>query len=105
MKRLSISPAKGKDGALWMAEKFGRLKLNGSLRTYSPLSRVIEFEGLALNALATRGVWSALRQISDARIDHDFDELEARADDQIQRIEEARKEAVRLAFANETSAT
>src|SRR5688500_15495120 len=30
----------------WTAEKFGRLKLNGQLTGYSPLSRVVELEGL-----------------------------------------------------------
>ena len=32
----------------WVAEKAGRLKLNGSLLTYSPLSRLVELEGLSL---------------------------------------------------------
>lgn len=105
MRRLDISPAKGKDGALWMAEKLGRLKLNGSLRAYSPLSRVIEFEGLSLNAHATRRVWSALKQISHRPVEGNLEELEARADDQIRRIDEAHKEAVRLAFAGKPAAT
>lgn len=104
MKRLSISPARGKDGALWMAEKFGRLKLNGSLKSYSPLSRVIEFEGLEISAHALMGVWTALKQVSDPRIDiKEMERLEDRAADQVRRIEEAHKEAVRIAFALESS--
>ena len=34
----------------WSAEKFGRLKLNGQLSGYSPLSRLEELEILALVA-------------------------------------------------------
>ena len=42
-----------KAAAAWGGEKLGRLKLNGQLRGYSPLSRVVELEGLAL------GVWAS----------------------------------------------
>ena len=100
MSRLGISTAKGKDGAMWMAEKFGRLKMNGSLTAYSPLSRVIEFEGLALNSLGNKSVWSALAQIEHPALDaEELVQLEKRADDQGRRVAEARREAVRMAFA------
>jgi hypothetical protein len=101
MARLGINSAKGKDGALWIAEKLGRLKLNGSLTSYSPLSRVIEIEGLVLNAQGVKGVWSALRDLEHPALDADeLERLEDRADDQIRRLTEARREAVRLAFAS-----
>jgi hypothetical protein len=101
MARLGITSAKGKDGALWIAEKLGRLKLNGSLISYSPLSRVIEIEGLVLNAQGVKGVWSALRDLEHPALDADeLERLEDRADDQIRRLTEARREAVRLAFAS-----
>src|SRR5688572_4148883 len=32
----------------WLAEKIGRWKLNGQLAGYSPLSRLIELEGLKM---------------------------------------------------------
>lgn len=104
MTRLGISRAKGKDGALWMAEKLGRFKLNGSLTTYSPLSRVVEFEGLSLNARANKGVWTALKDLEHPDLDRDeLERLEMRADDQERRIAEARREAVLLAFATNAS--
>jgi hypothetical protein len=104
MSRLGISTAKGKDGAMWMAEKFGRLKLNGSFTAYSPLSRIIEFEGLALNSLGNKGVWSALTQVEHPALDaEELQRLEKRADDQGRRVAEARREAVRMAFAGDAA--
>ena len=48
MKLLEVKPSPIKDAAGWTAEKFGRLKPNNSLLSYSPLSRVIELEGLVI---------------------------------------------------------
>ena len=36
--------SRAKDGAAWVAEKLGRLKTNGQLTGYSPLSRLVELE-------------------------------------------------------------
>ncbi len=55
-----------KQGAAWLAEKLGRLKLNDSLLSYSPLSRVIELEGLAVCALERVALWDNL----DAQSSH-----------------------------------
>jgi hypothetical protein len=100
MSRLGVSNAKGKDGALWMAEKMGRLKLNGSLTSYSPLSRVIEFEGLVLNAQSNKGVWTTLLDLEHPDLDvEELTRLQDRAEDQTRRLTEAQREAVRVAFA------
>src|SRR3954447_12007959 len=45
MGRLDVGRDQLELGAVWLAEKLGRLKLNGRLVEYSPLSRVIELEG------------------------------------------------------------
>lgn len=44
----------------WLAEKAGRLKLNGQLTGYSPASRVLEVEGLILAAQARGALWQCL---------------------------------------------
>ncbi|HEV2755447.1 MAG TPA: hypothetical protein VG318_06685 [Actinomycetota bacterium] len=49
-----------KAAAAWAAEKLGRLKLNGHLLTYSPLSRVLELEGLEAGAAVETATWRAL---------------------------------------------
>src|SRR4051812_14438591 len=43
---LGFEPDKIKDVGAWALEKVGRLKLNGQITGYSPLSRVVELEGL-----------------------------------------------------------
>lgn len=102
MQRLGVTPARGKDGALWVAEKVGRLKLNGAVTKYSPLSRVVELEGLALATAGNKGVWTALKDLAHPQLDRaELENLEDRAEDRQRRIAEARREAVRIAFAGE----
>ena len=48
MDRLDVKPDRVKEAMGWTAEKLGRLKLNGQLLGYSPLSRLVELEGLML---------------------------------------------------------
>src|SRR3954465_11991538 len=60
MSRLDIGRDQLKVGAGWLAEKLGRLKLNGRLLDYSPLSRVIELEGLIAGVTAKLGLWQTL---------------------------------------------
>lgn len=49
-----------KRAAAWAAEKLGRLKLNGHVLSYSPLSRVLEIEGLAAGAEVELATWRSL---------------------------------------------
>lgn len=81
-------------------EKLGRLKLNGSWLSYSPLSRLVEFEGLALGITGKLALWHALEQVGDRRLERfDLPGLEQRARDQQELIEEQRREAARIALA------
>jgi hypothetical protein len=96
MKRLTIPRSKVKVSAAWALEKVGRLKLNGRIRGYSPLSRLIELEGLAGGIEAKRAMWLALLQTraGDERLeDFGLDALVARAEDQRQRLEPHRLSA------------
>ena len=47
-----------KSAGAWTAEKFGRLKPNGQLTGYSPLSRLVELEGLKLGITGKLGLWT-----------------------------------------------
>lgn len=60
-----------KQGAAWLAEKLGRLKLNDSLLTYSPLSRVVELEALSAAAQERIALWDNLDSTvrDDSRLD------------------------------------
>ena len=44
MDDLGVGSDRAKDGAAWVGEKLGRLKTNGQLTGYSPLSRLVELE-------------------------------------------------------------
>lgn len=57
--------------AAWAAEKAGRLKLNGHLRSRSPLSIVVELEALRLGIEANAAGWRTLRDVAehDGRLD------------------------------------
>ncbi len=59
-----------KGSGAWLAEKLGRFKLNGTLLTYSSLSRVLELETLAAAALERIALWENLDAIagSDTRL-------------------------------------
>lgn len=71
-----------------LAERLGRLKLNGHLTTYSPLSRLGELDALAQLLEGKRGFWLSLQQ----------ERLAERARDQRERLEPHRLAAARLAL-------
>ena len=81
-------PSLAKGGLGWLAEKAGRLKPNGHLATYSPLSRLVELDGLKAGIEAKRSLWLALGET----------ELAARAEEQRDRLEPHRLAAARGTF-------
>ena len=99
MEALGVKPHAVKDGAAWAAEKVGRLKPNNRLRGYSPLSRVIELEGLLIGVTGKLALWEALTDAAGDRVgDVDLAALAARAREQRERLELLRREAAREAF-------
>lgn len=100
MERLKIRRDPVKPAGAWVAEKLGRLKLNGQLRGYSPLSRVVELEGLAIGIAGKARLWSALERALGSELDEfDFGQLAERALRQRTRVEELHLEAVARALA------
>jgi len=102
MRRLQVSEDRIKPTLGWLTEKAGRLKLNGRLRGYSPLSRVVEIEGLLAGVAAKRMLWRSLDQACRDRLPgFDFGGLEARAEAQQRRLEACHVQAEKLAFGGE----
>jgi hypothetical protein len=102
MSELGVSKSRVKRTLALAFERVGRLKLNGQLTGYSPLSRLVELEGLVLGVTGKRALWVALQEIAktEPRLrDFDFDEFRRRADEQLAGLERHRLEAARLAFA------
>jgi hypothetical protein len=90
MGRLGIARSRPKVAAAWTAEKVGRLKLNGELTRYSPLSRLLELESLAVGIEGKRALWLALEATADngePAESIDFRALAERAESQRQRLE------------------
>jgi hypothetical protein len=58
--RLGVKLDRIKAAGGWLAEKAGRLKLNGRLLSRSPLSDVTELEGLTVIVTAMRGFWRGI---------------------------------------------
>lgn len=88
----------------WGAEKLGRFKLNGRLLGYSPLSRVVELEGLALGVRGKLALWRALELLEVERPELESFELPhliARAESQLDELESYRLHAAAEAFGGE----
>jgi hypothetical protein len=101
MDDLGIRKDPAKVAAGWIGEKAGRLKLNGQLTGYSPLSRLVEIEALALGVTGKLALWKALRLLADGQPALDAAELERlieRAERQQRDLEEHRLAAARTAL-------
>ena len=99
MERLEVKPSKLKDAGGWTAEKLGRLKPNNRLLGYSPLSRVIEIEGLVIGVTGKQALWEALETAVGQSLDGiDLPALAARASDQRSRLDALRRTAAAEAF-------
>jgi hypothetical protein len=101
MKRLGAAENPVKTTVAWLAERTGRLKLNGKLLGYSPLSRVEELEALRIGVQGKHALWRALKETrgADARLKEvDLEELADRAERQREVLEAMRLEAAAQAF-------
>jgi hypothetical protein len=98
---LGFGADKLKNIGAWGLEKLGRLKLNGELTGYSPLSRVVELEGLLTGITGKWGLWVALLELapSEPRLDAALlERLRDRAEEQRATVEELREKASHEAF-------
>lgn len=96
MARLRVKEDRIKQAGAWAFEKVGRLKLNGQLLGYSPLSRLVELEGLMLGVTGKLGLWTVLNESygEDPRLAGiDFPDLIARAKEQRRLLEGMRRSA------------
>jgi hypothetical protein len=101
MRALHADASPAKPAIAWMAEKAARLKLNGRVRGYSPLSRLIELEGLEAGIAGKRSLWQALARAlpGDSRLaSFDLDGLIARAERQLEDTRAQRLSAAREAL-------
>jgi hypothetical protein len=101
MDRLGIRPNPVKQAGGWLAERLGRLKANGRLISYSPLSRLIEIEGLVIGVSGKLELWRSLdaaKNSGGGLEGIDLDKLIERAESQRSRLEELHGDAAREAL-------
>jgi hypothetical protein len=101
MRTLGVREDPLKQALGWLAEKAGRLKLNGELLGYSPLSPLVEFESLMLGVHGKRLLWRALIEVlgDDPRVELiRLEELLARANLQLEELEAHRIAVARSAL-------
>lgn len=88
-----------KTSGAWLAERVGRLKLNGELKGYSPLSRLVEIEGIGLALEAKRAFWSTLSEVGISSAGgRSTDELASHSRSQIEQLEPHRRAAAKEAL-------
>ena len=101
MDRLDVSEDRIKASIFWLGEKVGRLKPNGELLQFSPLSRVVELEGLITGVSGKLSLWRTLLELAerDDRLDEgELEVLAGRAEDQLLRLHALRGAAGLIAF-------
>jgi hypothetical protein len=104
MDRLDVSEDRIKASIFWLGEKVGRLKPNGELLHFSPLSRVVELEGLITGVSGKLSLWRTLLELAEreARLDAgELDVLAGRAEDQLLRLHALRGAAGLVAFVDD----
>jgi hypothetical protein len=103
MSRFEVTPDLLKNAGANVGEKLGRLKPNGQLTGYSPLSRVLEIEGLRAGVQGKLSLWQSLREVAPGYKQLDEAELDAlivRAKGQLEGLREQHRHASREAFNN-----
>jgi hypothetical protein len=99
MESLGVGRDRFKPAGAWVAEKLGRLKPNGQLRGYSPLSRLIELEGLYMGISGKARLWKVLEStVGDRLPEAGFAALAERADRQRAEVEALEEAAAELAL-------
>ncbi len=102
MERLGVGRSVLKTTGAKVAERLGRLKPNNELTSYSPLSRVLELEGLRSGVKGKLALWDSLLEVArnDERLDAaQIQGLVERAERQLAELRECHRTAAREAFA------
>lgn len=103
MEALGVRRDGAKVAAAWLAEKAGRLKPNGQLVGHSPLSGVLELEGLQAGVQGKLSLWRTLLELArdDARLDEpSLTAVAGRAERQLKELRRRHAVAAREALAS-----
>ena len=100
MRTLGVEESKVRQAGAWAAEKVGRARLMIAGDEQGSLGLVLTLEGLIMGVTGKKLMWRALAAAKLPRLkSYNFEELQHRAEQQIERIEAERLRAVSQAFA------
>jgi len=100
MRTLGVEESKMRQAGAWAAEKVGRARLIIAGDEPGSLGLVLTLEGLIMGVTGKKHMWRALAAAKLPRLNrYNFEELQRRAEQQVERIEAERISAVRQVFA------
>jgi len=100
MRNLGVEESKVRQVGAWAAEKIGRARLIIAGDEPGSLGLVLTLEGLIMGVTGKKLLWVTLEAAKLPRLNsYNFEQLQRRAEQQVERIETERISAVRQAFA------
>ena len=100
MRNLGIEESKVRKAGAWAAEKIGRARLIIAGDEPGSLGLVLTLEGLIMGVTGKKLMWRALAAAKLPQLNgYNFEDLQRRAEQQVERIEAERISAIRQAFA------
>lgn len=101
---LGVEESKVRQAGAWAAEKVGRARLIIAGDEPGSLGLVLTLEGLIMGVTGKKLLWRALAAAKLPQLNaYNFEQLQHRAEQQVERIEAERISAIREAFAGATS--
>jgi len=100
MRTLGVEESKVRKAGAWAAEKLGRARLIVAGQEPGSLGLVLTLEGLIMGITGKKLLWAALAAAKLPPLNtYNFEQLQRRAEQQVERLEVERISAVRQAFA------
>jgi hypothetical protein len=100
MRTLGIEESTVRQAGAWVAEKVGRVRLMIAGDEPGSLGLVLTLEGLIMGVTGKKLMWRALAETKLPELNtFNFEQLQSRAGQQVERIEAERISAIREAFA------
>jgi hypothetical protein len=102
MRTLGVEESKMRQAGAWAAEKVGRARLMIAGDEQGSLGLVLSLEGLIMGVTGKKLMWRALAAAKLPRLkNYNFEQLQGRAEQQIERIEAERLRAVSQTFSED----
>src|SRR6267154_5552695 len=99
MRTLGVEESKVRQAGAWAAEKVGRARMMIAGDEQGSLGLVLTLEGLIMGVTGKKLMWRAVAAAKLPRLkSYNFEQLQRRAEQQIERIEAERLSAVRQVF-------